>query len=222
MKQFLKTLRTIVCSVKYKAQCRISPSAYVNGKCSFEGNNRVGRKTCLYSSHLGYGSYVGNENNLIRVKVGRYCSLGNHIKVLQLTHPTNGISTHPAFYSVDYGGFTYVNENKAMEYLATDNGWFCEIGNDVWIGSHVLIRGGVRIGDGAVIAMGAVVTKDVPPYAIVGGVPAKVIRYRFDKDTISSLLALRWWDKGEEWIAQNAEQFMDAETFCKERVYENL
>lgn len=215
MKHIIKFLRTLVWLVRYRKQCQISPSAYVNGKCRFEGNNRVGRETYLYSSELGYGSYVGNDNNLIRIKTGRYCSLGNNIKVVQITHPISGLSTHPAFYSVGYGGFSYVNENKADEYLATDTGWYCEIGNDVWIGNHALIKGGVRIGDGAVIAMGSVVTKDVPPYAVVGGVPAKVIKYRFDEQTISSLLELRWWDKDERWIAEKADQFMDVEAILQ-------
>lgn len=215
MIRIVKFLCTLFCTVKYRKWCKISPSAHVNGKCSFEGNNRVGRRTCLYSSQMGYGSYVGNDNALIRTKIGRYCSLGNNIKVVQITHPTNGLSTHPAFYSVRYGGFAYVKENKASEYLSTDTGWFSEIGNDVWIGNNVLIRGNVKIGDGAVIAMGSVVITDVPPYAIVGGVPAKVIKYRFDEKTISSLLKLQWWDKGESWIAENAEQFMDVEAILQ-------
>ena len=80
--------------------------------------------------------------------------------------------------------------------LKTENGFFCEIGNDVWVGSNVLIKGGIKIGDGAIIGMGAVVTKDVPLYAVVVGVPAKVLKYRFKPETISLLLASRWWEKG--------------------------
>ena len=87
------------------------------------------------------------------------------------------------------------------------------IGNDVWIGEGVTIKGGVRIGDGAIVAMNACVTKDVPPYAIVGGVPAKIIRYRFTDEQIKFLLDFQWWNKSLEWIEKHAEIFVDIETF---------
>lgn len=222
MKKILKLFRTLLCAIKYRKKSKIDLSSYVNAKCSFEGNNRVERRTYLYSSVMGYGSYVGNDNSLLHVKIGRYSSIGNNVKVVHLTHPIYGVSTHPAFYSTHYGGFSYVHEDKAVEALSTDSGWHCEIGNDVWIGSHVLIRGGVKIGDGAVVAMGSVVTKDVPPYAIVGGVPAKVIKYRFEEDKISFLLKLQWWNNDEAWIKENADRFMNAESFLEEINHENM
>ena len=107
------------------------------------------------------------------------------------------------------------------EILHTDSGRCLEVGNDVWIGDNVLIKGGVTIGDGAIIAMGAVVVKDVPPYAIVGGVPAKIIRYRFDKEAINKLIAISWWNKPQEWIKQNAKYFNDAGAFLNERNSDN-
>ena len=84
------------------------------------------------------------------------------------------------------------------------------IGNDVWIGSYVRIMEGVTIGDGAVVAACALVTKDVPPYAVVGGVPAKVIKYRFDPDTIEKFLQLKWWDRSSSWLRAHAESFAEA------------
>lgn len=215
MKQILKSIRTLFLVPKYFKNCKFSLSSKLDGKCCFEGRNCVGIRTILYSSELGYGSYVGNDNLFVCVKVGRYCSIGNNIKVIHLTHPTYGVSTHPAFYSTDSAVFTYVDEDKEKESLCTKDGWHCEIGNDVWIGSHVLIRGGVKIGDRAVIAMGSVATKNVPPYAVVGGVPARIIKYRFEQEKINSLMKLQWWNKGEKWICDHADLFMDTENFLE-------
>ena len=87
------------------------------------------------------------------------------------------------------------------------------IGNDVWIGLNATILDGVTIGDGAIVAAGAVVTKDVPPYAVVGGVPAKIIKYRFTESQIDFLLKFRWWEKDRKWIQQNYKRFQDIESF---------
>ena len=96
-----------------------------------------------------------------------------------------------------------------------DDNFSVVAGNDVWIGDRVLIKGGVRIGDGAVIGMGAVVTKDVPPYAVVGGVPARIIKMRFSENQISELLSQNIWEKPIEWIEENAEKFESIESFLK-------
>ena len=94
------------------------------------------------------------------------------------------------------------------------------IGNDCWIGERVSIVGGCSIGDGAVVLTGAVVTKDVPPYAVVGGVPAKILKYRYDEDTVKWLRGIRWWDKPLEWLRENYELLCDMDRL-REAIREN-
>ena len=95
------------------------------------------------------------------------------------------------------------------------DGFFVEVGNDVWIGSDVLIRQGVKIADGTIVAAGAVVTENTEPYSIVGGVPAKLIKYRFDAEDISFLMNLQWWNKGGGWIEEYAKYFDDIKNLRK-------
>jgi acetyltransferase-like isoleucine patch superfamily enzyme len=104
-------------------------------------------------------------------------------------------------------GFTYVNKTIFKENRFAKDNYKVVIGNDVWIGAYVKILKDVTIGNGAVV------TKDVPPYAIVGGVPAKVIKYRFNKATIQKLLKIKWWDKDQTWIQSHAKDFENVEKF---------
>ncbi len=158
--------------------------------------------------YLGAYSYLGGRETLIRhvATVGRFCSIASNIVAGQVEHPVDLLSTSGVLTasSESWGLEPFLSRNQAMVAKAaqaasqslahrTDK---IRIGNDVWIGEGVFIRRGVTIGDGAVVASRAVVTADVPPYAIVGGVPAKVIRYRFDEATIERLLASQWWAYG--------------------------
>lgn len=185
-------------------------------KTKFEGNNVIMKNSSISRSEIGFGSYISGNTSLAKVKIGRYCSIGQNVKNSFGIHPTDFVSTHPAFYSTKkQAGFCFVDENKIEEhkYADKDKRFLNIIGNDVWIGNNVSLMDGVTIGDGAIIGTGAVVTKDIDPYAIVGGVPAKKIRARFSPKTVEKLLSFCWWQKDILWLKENKDLFKDISAF---------
>lgn len=131
--------------------------------------------------------------------IGRYTSIASNVTTFGEGHPGSHFSTSPVFYKKDFFPFS-ANEKESKSSLFQKQEWDYHairkpitIGNDVWIGQDVVLKDGITIGDGAIIGQGALVTKDVPPYASVGGVPAKVIRYRFEEEIIGKLKASKWW-----------------------------
>lgn len=193
---------------------------------TLKGDTRIGRPGCISrieapvrfaggevaADWIGAFSYTGPNAAIRNTKrIGRYCSIAQNVTVGFGEHPTDNLSTHSITYNFDnywfkdYCGNLYENSKWAnallqdtVNKMPAKKNSFCEIGNDVWIANNAVIIRGVKIGDGAIIAAGAVVTKDVPPYTIVGGVPAKPLKKRFSDDLIERLLKLRWWNYSPE------------------------
>lgn len=182
-------------------------------------NCKIGRYTYGYEQLL--------EFYPLAKEIGRFCSINITARIWN-NHPVGYITTHPLIdHPIFYPWESSQNRDKAIEEYGKyfDNAPFEDsalrknppviIGNDVWIGANVVILPGVTIGNGAIIAAGAVVSKDVPDYAIVGGVPAKVIKYRFSPEVIKGLLKIKWWDWEMDEIERNISLFYEPEKFLE-------
>lgn len=170
--------------------------------------SRISRKAKIYSrvqvsdSSMNDYSYIGRRSRLIHTKVGKFCSISSDCAIGMGTHSLQNISTSSIFTARRNGtGISWTSDSSFEEFKITI------IGNDVWVGQRAMVMGGITIGDGAVIGAGAVVTKDVPPYAIVGGVPAKIIRYRFPNEVIEKLESSEWWSLPDKELKDNINLF---------------
>jgi len=177
------------------------------------GKSVIIRSGCKIQKSVSIGDYTSiNENTQIDTNcstIGKYCSISHGVKIGMGPHPLNYISTSPAIYYKNRG---FIHKDIYNEY---DDKGYTIIGNDVLIGANAIILAGIKVGDGAVIGAGSIVTKDIPPYAIVAGNPAKVIKYRFDESTIKKLLKLKWWDFDRDILKKYSDYFNDINIFIE-------
>ena len=190
-------------------------SANIGLNSVFEGNNRIGPGSS-FSGTMGRCSYMANDV-IITGYIGRYTSIGPEVKMIYGIHPCTYVSTSPVFHDTQacQVGISYCKNSyyDTTKYADPEKKYRVIIGNDVWIGFRATLMPGITIGDGAVVAAGAVVTKDVPPYAIVAGVPAKVLKYRFNEEQIEFLRRRKWWEDDEKTLRNQASLFSDIDAY---------
>ena len=191
---------TFVCDTKIGENSIIGDFSRVQN-CVLKENVSIQRNSLMFNTTMGDYSYVGKNFTSWYANIGKFCSISWNVSIGGANHDYERVTSHAFLYSPQFG---FLHNDEIGYDRFTDN---CTIGNDVWIGCHAVICRNVSIGDGAVIAAGAVVTKDVPPYAIVAGVPAKIIKYRYKKIYIERLQKIKWWNFPVEVIKDNFEIF---------------
>jgi acetyltransferase-like isoleucine patch superfamily enzyme len=188
----------------------IWPGATVGGGIRYGSHVVLCHHAAVHGVTIGSHAYVGTNAHVQYATIGSFVSIGPEVRIGLGSHPVHMVSTYPSFYASHASAVVpLINSVRVQEYARVT------IGNDVWIGSRAMVMDGVEIGHGAVVAAGAVVTKTVPPYAIVGGVPARVIRYRFTPEVISDLLKIAWWNWPHVLIRERAGDFADVAQFVE-------
>ena len=205
---------------KIASGCSIYKECYVS-RCVLEGKSSVGDYTKIINSNLGehasvqrYNyidscnigrfSYTGKNCIALKCNIGAFCSISYNTCIGGGEHPYHYVTSHAFLYSKDFGLIPEDFDDSNIYDRFSEQ---CTIGNDVWIGANACVLRGVTIGDGAVIGAGSVVTKDVPSYAIVAGVPAKIIKMRFSDSIIKDLQEIKWWNFPSEVINKNFSLF---------------
>lgn len=191
----------------------LRPAALRN--CQIDRRAKIGSGSYCIKTVIGRYSYIGENSVAVNAEIGSFCSIASYCCIGGGAHPTNMISSSPVFYNgrncfgKNFSNIPFEAENRVT------------IGNDVWIGEKVFIKDGITIGNGAIIGALSIVTHDVPPYAIVGGAPAKVIRFRFDAETIKTIEDIKWWEMKEETLEKYA-HLLEKGSICAKNLIDCL
>lgn len=187
--------------IKYKnrfSKVSIGDYCSIDDTSELHEYSRVATYADIKNSKIDKYTSIGRNTRVINAKIGKFCSVSWESTIGATMHHYKRITINAFPYVPEMGGFVAARNQEIIE---------TNIGNDVWIGCNSVILPGINVGDGAVIGAGAVVTKDVPPYAIIAGVPGEIIAYRFEEDIIERLIKLQWWNKDREFIIDNIGNF---------------
>jgi len=174
----------------------------------------IKERVAFSDSQLGDYSYVERQAEVIYAKIGKFCCIAANARINALEHPLERVSQHKMTYRANE---YFLGAKLDSEFRARRQGRLVETGNDVWIGHGAIIKPGVKIGHGAAVAAGAIVTRDVPAYAIVAGVPARFLRWRFEPKVSARIIALAWWDWEHDRLAAAVEdmRLLSADAFVE-------
>ncbi|MDO6567892.1 CatB-related O-acetyltransferase [Alteromonas sp. 1_MG-2023] len=208
-KDILTTLSEFSISINTNGDAKNPSLVVIEDEARLEPHSRFS------GNHLyTMGAYSYSRSNFVSLKVGRFCSIGRGVKILGPEHPVKWLSTSPVFYSPSIVR-KYLNDDYSeLTQRYSQSPLPVTIGNDVWIGNDCILKPGITIGDGAVIAGHSVVTKDVPPYTIFGGSPATFLKNRFNLKLSEKLLNIKWWDYALDDLLSLNVKFDDVERFC--------
>ena len=184
---------------------KIRSSAIKNS--TIHRTSKVESGSSFINSEMGKHSFCGYDCDISNATIGSFCSIANGVVIGGGMHPINWVGTSPVFYEGRDSVKAKFSKHKREKIKNTT------IGHDVWIGQNVIIKQGINIGTGSIIGMGSIVTKDIPPYSIYAGNPAKLIRERFDKKTIDKLLKIEWWNFDDAKLMNYAQYFTNPDKF---------
>ena len=189
----------------------IHPTCTVN-RCTYGEYVELGDNCIANDCHLGSYTYLFGHNDVYNAKIGKFNSIATGVRINPVQHP---MRERVAAHHLTYRAAHYGLGEDDPTIIDWRMGLKVETGHDVWIGHNAIVMGGVTLGNGAVVAAGAVVTHDVAPYEIVGGVPARHMGWRYDEETIAALQRICWWDWTHEQLKERLPEFNDVPAFVK-------